>query len=75
MMHEDWVEFIHIQSVSAFRIVIQIHFPGGIMGSDEREVNIVFRQGLLRDSGYVRVQMYSQGETYKIIEGAVEYCD
>jgi hypothetical protein len=53
-MHEDWVESIHIQSVSAFRIVVQIHFPGGIMGSDEeQEVNVVLRKGLLRDSGYI----------------------
>jgi hypothetical protein len=26
MIHEDWVESIHIESVSAFRIVVQIHF-------------------------------------------------
>jgi hypothetical protein len=45
------------------------------MGSNEREVNVVLRQGLLRDRGYMRVQMYSQCETNNIIEGPVEYCD
>jgi hypothetical protein len=45
------------------------------MRSDEREVNIVLPRGLLRDSGYMRVQMYSQCETDNIIEGPVEYYD
>jgi hypothetical protein len=45
--------------------------------TDDREVNVVvvLRQALLRDNGYMRVQMYSQCETNNIIEGPVEYCD